>query len=94
MSQGTGFRPKQTEALLSIYQGLLGPESFRDKAVLVTEELASLARAENGEQAWQSVQSRSYDCVIADLKLPGMSGKELYEAIENFDENLARRVVF
>lgn len=54
----------------------------------------SVDTAENGEQAWQNVQSRSYDCVIVDLKMPGMSGKELYEAIENFDENLARRVVF
>ena len=35
-----------------------------------------------------------YDCVIVDLKMPGMSSKELYEAIENFDEKLARKVVF
>lgn len=50
--------------------------------------------AENGEQAWENVQSKSYDCVIMDLKMPGMSGEDLYEAIKDYDKGLARRVVF
>ena len=50
--------------------------------------------AENGEQAWREVQTKSYDCVIMDLKMPDVSVEELYEAIENYDEDLARKVVF
>ena len=46
MSQDRRFRPKQTEALLSIYQSLLGPGNFQEKATLVTKELARLARVE------------------------------------------------
>lgn len=50
--------------------------------------------AENGEEAWTDLKSRSYDCVVMDLKMPGMSGQELYQAIVDYDRNLARKVVF
>jgi len=40
------------------------------------------------------VQSKSYDCVIMDLKMPGMDGQMLYRRIEEFDRQLAEKVIF
>ena len=39
--------------------------------------------AENGEQAWSKICQRHYDCIIMDLKMPGMSGQELFHDIEH-----------
>ena len=50
--------------------------------------------AGSGEEALFDLKSRSYDCVVMDLKMPGMSRQELYQAIVDYDRNLARKVVF
>ena len=50
--------------------------------------------AEDGEVAWQRVQERSYHCIILDLKMPGMSGQQLYRAIDALDREQARKVIF
>ncbi|MCI0780625.1 MAG: response regulator, partial [Chloroflexi bacterium] len=35
-----------------------------------------------------------YDCILLDLKMPGMSGQELYQLIQGISEPLASKVVF
>ncbi len=50
--------------------------------------------AENGNEAWRKVQSQTYDCIIMDLKMPGMRGQQLYWDIQSFDEDLAKRIIF
>jgi CheY-like chemotaxis protein len=35
-----------------------------------------------------------YDCVLLDLKMPGMSGQELYHLIEVADTRMAGKVIF
>ena len=54
----------------------------------------SVDLAEDGEVAWQRVQERSYHCIILDLKMPGMSGQQLYRAIDALDREQARKVIF
>jgi two-component system NtrC family sensor kinase len=50
--------------------------------------------AEDGEEAWRKVQGQSYGCIILDLKMPGMSGQQLYQRIAQSDQRLARQVIF
>ena len=35
-----------------------------------------------------------YSCVILDLKMPGMSGPELYQSMRRGSQSLANKVVF
>jgi DNA-binding response OmpR family regulator len=50
--------------------------------------------AGDGDEAWRRLQGRVYDCILLDLKMPGMSGQHLYQAIEAHDRELAGRVIF
>ena len=50
--------------------------------------------AEDGREAWRKIQNIKYDCIILDLKMPGMSGPELYQLIQEIGEPLASKVVF
>ncbi|PKB79554.1 MAG: hypothetical protein BZY88_12690 [SAR202 cluster bacterium Io17-Chloro-G9] len=40
------------------------------------------------------LRERSYDCVVLDLKMPGLSGQLLYRRIERYDRDLARKLIF
>ncbi len=50
--------------------------------------------ASNGGEALEKIERTSYDLVISDLKMPGMSGQELYERLRRLDPDLASRMVF
>ena len=57
-------------------------------------DMYSVDLARDGEEAWQMLQTKPYDCILIDLKMPRMNGQELYRLIEESSENLARRVIF
>src|SRR5688500_15380498 len=46
--------------------------------MLLEEEGYSAETATNGNQAWEKVQSGEYGLILADLKMPGMDGLELF----------------
>lgn len=50
--------------------------------------------AEDGHEAWRKLANVDYDCILLDLRMPGMSGPELYEMIKEISETLAFKVVF
>ena len=50
--------------------------------------------AESGEEALVKLRDSTYDIVITDLKMPGMSGQQLFERIKESDPQLARQVLF
>jgi CheY-like chemotaxis protein len=47
-----------------------------------------------GAAALESLSHRSFDLILCDLTMPGMSGMQLYEAIRVVSVELADRVVF
>ena len=40
------------------------------------------------------VQGKSYDCVLLGLKVPGLNGRQLYDLIHGFNQEMASRVIF
>ncbi|MFQ6026133.1 MAG: response regulator [Dehalococcoidia bacterium] len=50
--------------------------------------------ASNGQEALTKVKAKLYDCIVTDLKMPGMSGQEMYSQLKEWDAELAGRVIF
>jgi len=48
----------------------------------------------DGEVAWRKLGTLRYDCILLDLKMPRMNGRELYHLIHQTDEALSRKVIF
>ena len=57
-------------------------------------DLYSVDLARDGEEAWQMLQKKPYDCILIDLKMPRMSGQELYRLIEESYADLVSMVIF
>jgi len=59
------------------------------------QNTAALARREvSGAAALGRLLERSYDLVFSDMKMPGMSGVELYDEIARRYPGIERRIVF
>ena len=54
----------------------------------------TVEQALDGDDAWRQIRSTPYDCVIADLRMPGTGGQELYRLVEESDPDLAARFIF
>jgi len=50
--------------------------------------------AVNGRLALSKLSSGSFDVVISDLKMPGMSGQELYRHLQASESALLGRIIF
>ena len=50
--------------------------------------------AEDGRKALELLAGRSYDVILSNLRMPGMSGEDLYRRIEHGWPHLAPRFVF
>ena len=63
-------------------------EHIMNKNGHTVEECAS------GEEALEKLDNNSYDVILMDLRMPGMSGMQLYDQISNRWTDLIHRVVF
>jgi len=49
---------------------------------------------DNAGDALERVKGGRYSLILLDIKMPGISGIELYDSIRKIAQSLARRVVF
>lgn len=50
--------------------------------------------AGNGEEAWEKLKTAKFDCIILDIKMPRMTGQELYQGLEKIDPDTADKIIF
>lgn len=50
--------------------------------------------ARNGEVALRMLKQKHYDCVVSDVKMPGMDGPTLHQAIRAIDPAAAGTFIF
>ncbi len=50
--------------------------------------------ARDGQQAWHRIQNKAYDCIFLDLKMPILGGQQLFQQVYDYDEELAKRIIF
>ncbi len=60
----------------------------------LTEEGHEVEIIDNGNDALERLESENYDVILLDIKLPGMSGIDLYNQLQKKAKSLARRVLF
>ena len=61
---------------------------------LLADEGHHVETVDNADNAVEMVNRRSYSLILLDIKMPGMSGIELYKHFQKEDKSLARRIVF
>jgi len=61
---------------------------------LLGEEGYDVESTGDAETALEKIKAERYNLILLDIKLPGMSGIELYKNMQKTARSLARRVVF
>ena len=69
-------------SILSLLKDMLGSEGHEAET------------ASSGEKALQMIKRQRYNLIISDIKLPDLSGVELYEEIGKVAPSLQKRVMF
>jgi two-component system cell cycle sensor histidine kinase/response regulator CckA len=102
----TGMRPSTTppshgrQTPLDAVEGatVLVVEDEPGLAAAVVDALRdvgySVEHAADGEEAWARLQSRPFDLVLCDLKMPRLDGKALFERVLNEQPAMAKRILF
>jgi two-component system NtrC family sensor kinase len=70
------------------------PEVADALSAMLAQEGAKIFRAESGAEALPMLETESWDAVFLDVRLPDLSGPEVYERLREMRPELARRVVF
>jgi PAS domain S-box-containing protein len=63
-------------------------------AKVLTADGAHVTLAMDGEEAWNQLAMADYDLIVADLRMPNVDGKELYERVAEERPEMLRRFVF
>ncbi len=87
-----------------------GPQKTGPKSALVVDDEPSILKllfeilskrlgyetetAGTGEEAIDKLSRRDYDVIFLDIRMPMLSGKDLFQFLKNMDEALPSRVIF
>ena len=63
-------------------------------ARVLRDEGANVTLSKDGEEAWEHIQQRDFDLIIVDVRMPNLSGEQLYERVAEERPDLLRRFVF
>ncbi len=61
---------------------------------VLTGEGHKVGTVDNAADALKKIESKKYNLILVDIKMPGMNGVELYKRIQKIDKSLAQKVVF
>jgi CheY-like chemotaxis protein len=61
---------------------------------LLEQDGAMVTRARDGEEAWSRILETDFDLVVADLRMPNLDGRALYERVVEEKPSMMRRFVF
>jgi DNA-binding NtrC family response regulator len=64
------------------------PSMCQFLAIMLRKEGYQVTTAHNGPEALEYVRSEEFNCVLTDVKMPGMDGIELLEAIKQIDNTV------
>ena len=70
------------------------PATLELLSQILTAEGHEVQTTEKATDALERIKSERYSLILLDIKLPGMSGVELYQSIEKIAESLAKRILF
>ncbi len=103
------WRRRQVEGEASIEGGGgCGKEALEERSLVLIDDKEPLLRAmarqlegwgtvytaSESQEALSLIEQRRPDLILCDLKMPGVSGPELYLRLQREDEELARRLVY
>ena len=57
------------------------------------DDFEVIDEAKDGETALDMIQAAEYDCILLDLKMPGISGMEVFERTVETDHRIADRII-
>ena len=63
-------------------------------ARILEDDGAKVVGARDGEEAWTRLAEADFDLVVADLRMPGLDGRALYERVVSERPEMVRRFVF
>jgi CheY-like chemotaxis protein len=63
-------------------------------ARLLEEDGATVTLAHDGQEAWERLATADFDLIVADLRMPKIDGRRLYERVAEERPELVRRFVF
>ena len=70
------------------------PSTLQLLGQILTAEGHKVETTDNARDALERIKRERYSLILLDIKLPGISGMELYKSMQKIAQSLARRVVF
>jgi len=61
---------------------------------LLAQDGATVTLAHDGEEAWTRILETDFDLIVADLRMPNLDGRGLYERLVEEKPSMVRRFVF
>jgi PAS domain S-box-containing protein len=70
------------------------PAILKFLSAVLENEGHEVETVDNAKEALDRIKNERYRLILSDIKMPQMSGMELYESIQNIAQSLLKRVIF